>query len=285
MCQWTSPPRVNSLPPKCQGTRPPCVNGAAPQVSARKRPCQQAYPQILWISWADRACRTSAQPSCKADSVALEARPLICQHRAACCRPSSVNNRPSRVILAPGCPQTIHIDTHGKGRARYSPRKGQKGPPARLKPSGEGIGPVSVGKALEARQGRDGRPWPAWLDAQHDIAGFRGRGRENPPLLCPPSVSKWISSSEVAMRDPPAVIVNPGDGAPRSSSDAAMVDRPEVVATLAGSGDAAARRARAGVRYCLAGSGDAREKKPPRFRAAPGQARAVITACNAPGRR
>ena len=70
-----------------------------------------------------------------------------------------------------------------------------------------------------------------------------------------------------------------------SSLDVAMVDRGQDVASLAGSDDAAARRARAGARYCLAGSGDAREKKPPRSRAAPGEGRGAITACNAPGRR
>ena len=102
----------------------------------------------------------------------------------------------------------------------------------------------------------------------------------------PSNVKEWISSSEVAMRDPAAaVIVGTGDGALGASLDVAMVDRGQDVASLAGSDDAAARRARAGARYCLAGSGDAREKKPPRSRAAPGEGRGAITACNAPGRR
>ncbi|KJX02734.1 hypothetical protein E2P69_19250 [Xanthomonas perforans] len=56
------------------------------------------------------------------------------------------------------------------------------------------------------------------------------------------------------MRDPApasAVIVGTGDGALGSSSKVAMVDRGQDVASLAGSDDAAARRARAGARYCL----------------------------------
>lgn len=41
-----------------------------------------------------------------------------------------------------------------------APRRGQKGPPGPRSLAARATGPVSVGKALEARQGRDGRPWP-----------------------------------------------------------------------------------------------------------------------------
>ena len=71
-------------------------------------------------------------------------------------------------------------------------------------------------------------------------------GRENPPPLGPSSVKEWITSSEAAMRAraPAAAIVGTDDGALGASSDVAMVDRGPDMASLAGNGDAAARRVR-----------------------------------------
>lgn len=154
-------------------------------------------------------------------------------------------------------------------------RRPQKGPPGPRSLAARATGPVSVGKALEARQGRDGR-----LCRLARCAARHSRFSRPPAGRIPRSLAPQMSKSGSHRRKWRCEIQRRP-----SSLDVAMVDRGQDVASLAGSDDAAARRARAGARYCLAGSGDAREKKPPRSRAAPGEGRGAITACNAPGRR
>nr|AKI06532.1 hypothetical protein [uncultured bacterium] len=94
----------------------------------------------------------------------------MCQQCAGMVGPSSVNKRPSRVIVGRSCPQTIHTSPatrpHAAAFVSWCPAGPWKGHKARRRaasPAARAIGPVSVGKALEAPQrseeGRDWRPW------------------------------------------------------------------------------------------------------------------------------
>lgn len=100
---------------------------------------------------------------------------------------------------------------------------------------------VDMEPMTQARQSKQG-----WQPHSAQKVERQEGGREHPPPLSPSSVKEWITSSEAAMRAraPAAVIVGTGDESLGTSSDVAMVDRGLIVDSLAGNGDAAARRAR-----------------------------------------
>ena len=85
-----------------------------------------------------------------------------------------------------------------------------------------------------------------WQPIQHGRLNAKREAGSPLPPLGPSSVKEWITSSEAAMRAraPAAAIVGTDDGALGASSDVAMVDRGPDMASLAGNGDAAARRVR-----------------------------------------
>ena len=125
--------------------------------------------------------------------------------------PSSVNVRAAPAGLGRLVPK-LSTTAAPVGQGREGPGNGPGRPVRAAKPSGEGDGPVSVGKALEARQGRDGRLCRlARCAARHSRFSRPPAGRI--PRSLAPQMSK-SGSHRRKWRWGPRGIVGCGDGRP-----------------------------------------------------------------------